>query len=59
MLVVGISGPSVPCEYLTVVHLGRLQYSVKYRLGQPGNYVLMVKWGDQHIPGSPYQLVAK
>jgi len=59
MLVVGIAGPTVPCEYVSVIHLGRLQYTVKYRLGQPGNYVLMVKWGDQHIPGSPFHLVAK
>jgi filamin len=59
MLVMGIAGPQIPCEQLTIIHLGRLQYTVKYRLSQPGNYVLMVKWGDQHIPGSPFNIVAQ
>jgi len=59
MLVVGIGGPTIPCEYVTVLHLGRLQYTVKYKLSQPGNYILIVKWGDQHIPGSPFRIVAQ
>jgi len=58
MLVMGIAGPSVPCEYMTILHLGGLQYTVKYKLSQPGNYALMVKWGDQHIPGSPFRITA-
>ena len=59
MLVVGIAGPRVPCEQLNVVHMGNLKYIVKYRLSQPGNYVLMVKWGDEHIRGSPFNIVAQ
>ena len=59
MLVVGIAGPLVPCEQLSVVHMGNLKYIVKYRLSQAGNYVLMVKWGDQHIRGSPFNIVAQ
>jgi len=59
MLVVGIAGPRVPCEQLSVVHMNNLKYIVKYRLSQPGNYVLMVKWGDEHIRGSPFNIVAQ
>jgi len=59
MLVVGIAGPQVPCEQLHALHLGRLKYVVKYSLSQPGQYQLMVKWGDQHIPGSPFSIVAQ
>jgi len=59
MLLLGIAGPTIPCEHLTAIHLGRLQYTVKYRLSMPGQYVLVVKWGDQHIPGSPYRIVAQ
>jgi len=59
MLVVGIAGPRVPCEELSVVHMGNLKYIVKYRLSQAGNYVLLVKWGDEHIRGSPFNIVAQ
>jgi filamin len=59
MLVIGIAGPQVPCEQLHAIHMGRLKYVVKYQLSQPGSYQLIVKWGDQHIPGSPFNIVAQ
>jgi len=59
MLVVGIGGPQIPCEKIFIIHLGGLHYSVRYQLSQPGNYVIVVKWGDKHIPGSPFNIVAK
>ena len=39
-----------------VKHKGGKQYGVSYRLKEPGQYVLYVKWGDEHVPGSPYQI---
>lgn len=59
MLFVGIGGPQIPCERIFIVHVGNLNYSVKYQLSQPGKYVLVVKWGENHIPGSPFNIVAK
>lgn len=59
MLFVGIGGPHIPCEKILVVHLGNLNYAVRYQLSQPGSYVLVVKWGDKHIPGSPFNITAK
>jgi len=59
MLLVGIAGPRVPCEQLSVVHMNNLKYVVKYRLSQPGDYQLIVKWGDQHIRGSPFNIRAQ
>jgi len=59
MLLVGIAGPRVPCEQLSVVHMNNLKYVVKYRLSQPGDYQLIVKWGDQHIRGSPFSIRAQ
>ncbi|XP_028309662.1 filamin-A isoform X6 [Gouania willdenowi] len=56
MLLVGVDGPKVPCEEILVKHLGNLQYSVSYQLKEKGEYVLVVKWGDEHIPGSPYHI---
>nr|XP_046240882.1 filamin-B isoform X1 [Scatophagus argus] len=56
MLLVGVYGPQVPCEEVLVKHLGNLQYNVSYLLKERGNYVLVVKWGDDHIPGSPFHV---
>lgn len=57
MLMVGVMGPKLPCEEVRVRHMGHNQYSVSYLVQERGNYVLVVKWGDQHIPGSPFHVV--
>ncbi|XP_059185463.1 LOW QUALITY PROTEIN: filamin-B [Centropristis striata] len=56
MLLVGVHGPQVPCEEVLVKHLGNLQYNVSYMLKERGNYVLVVMWGNDHVPGSPFQV---
>ncbi|KAF7207732.1 filamin-B isoform X1 [Nothobranchius furzeri] len=56
MLLVGVHGPQVPCEEVLVKHLGNLQYNVSYLLKERGSYILVVKWGDDHIPGSPFNV---
>jgi len=59
MLLVGIMGPTHPCEEIVIKHKGRNQYNVSYIVKERGNYTLVVKWGDQHIPGSPYRFVVQ
>ncbi|XP_047439837.1 filamin-B isoform X1 [Mugil cephalus] len=56
MLLVGVHGPQVPCEEVLVKHSGNLQYNVSYLLKERGNYILVVKWGEDHIPGSPFHV---
>ncbi|XP_014853704.1 PREDICTED: filamin-A-like isoform X1 [Poecilia mexicana] len=56
MLLVGVDGPKVPCEEILVKHTGNRVYNVSYQLKEKGEYILVVKWGDEHIPGSPYHL---
>lgn len=56
MLLVGVLGPQTPCEEIMVKHVGSMQYNVSYILKERGNYVLAVKWGEEHIPGSPFQI---
>ncbi|KAM9365728.1 LOW QUALITY PROTEIN: filamin-B-like [Pholidichthys leucotaenia] len=56
MLMVGVLGPHVPCDEVLVKHVGNMQYNVSYVLKERGNYVLAVKWGDDHIPGSPFHV---
>jgi len=52
-------GPVVPCEEIHIRHAGRLQYNVSYLVKEPGNYLMVVKWGDDHIPGSPYRFTVQ
>ncbi|KAF7240218.1 Filamin-A [Varanus komodoensis] len=56
MLLVGVHGPKIPCEEIVVKHLGNRLYNVTYLLKDRGDYVLVVKWGDEHIPGSPFHI---
>lgn len=59
MLFVGILGPQGPCEKVVVKHLGRNVYRVIYQVRHSGNYILVVKWGDEHVPGSPFSLISE
>ncbi|KAA3676842.1 uncharacterized protein DEA37_0009575 [Paragonimus westermani] len=54
ILLVGICGPTRPFEEVKVKHLGNNQYSVSYSVKESGRHWLLVKWGDQHVPGSPF-----
>ncbi|XP_062316592.1 filamin-B [Osmerus eperlanus] len=56
MLLVGVHGPHVPCEEVLLKHMGSMQYNVSYILKERGNYILAVKWGEEHIPGSPFHV---
>uniref|UniRef100_A0A8C4YNW1 Filamin B n=1 Tax=Gopherus evgoodei TaxID=1825980 RepID=A0A8C4YNW1_9SAUR len=56
MLLVGVHGPTTPCEEVSVKHLGNHQYNVTYVVKERGDYILAVKWGEAHIPGSPFHV---
>lgn len=56
ILYVGIYGPKGPCEEVFVKHTGRNNYNVSYLVRERGEYIVIVKWGDDHIPGSPYKV---
>ncbi|XP_069485637.1 filamin-C isoform X3 [Ambystoma mexicanum] len=56
MLMVGVHGPKTPCEEVYVKHVGNRVYNVTYTVKEKGNYILIVKWGDENVPGSPYQV---
>ena len=51
---VGMMGPKGPCEELIVKHQGNLQYNVQYMVRETGRYMLIVRWGEDDIPGSPF-----
>ncbi|KAM8931054.1 filamin-B isoform 2-T2 [Pelodytes ibericus] len=56
MLLVGVHGPTIPCEEVSIKHLGNKQYNVAYHVKEKGDYTLVVKWGEEHIPGSPFHV---
>ncbi|XP_068163366.1 filamin-C-like isoform X6 [Antennarius striatus] len=56
MLMVGVHGPKTPCEEVYVKHLGSRKYNVTYTIKEQGSYILIVKWGDDNVPGSPFQV---
>nr|XP_061813370.1 filamin-C-like isoform X2 [Nerophis lumbriciformis] len=56
MLMVGVHGPHAPCEEVYVKHMGNKLYNVTYTIKDKGSYTVIVKWGDDNIPGSPYKV---
>ncbi|XP_078091828.1 filamin-C isoform X1 [Mustelus asterias] len=54
MLMVGVHGPKTPCEEVYVKHVGNRVYNVTYTVKEKGDYILIVKWGDESVPGSPF-----
>lgn len=56
MLYVGVYGPKGPCEEVFLRHKGRNNYDVSYLVRDRGEYLVLVKWGDDHIPGSPFKV---
>ncbi|KAG5671669.1 hypothetical protein PVAND_001857 [Polypedilum vanderplanki] len=56
ILYVGMYGPKGPCEECFIKHTGRNNYNVNYLVRERGDYILIIKWGDDHIPGSPYRV---
>lgn len=57
MLMVGVHGPQAPCEEVYVKHMGNKLYNVSYTVKDKGSYTVIVKWGDDNIPGSPFKVV--
>jgi filamin len=56
ILFVGVYGPETPCEEVVIKHVGQKRYSVDYVLKEKGKYIIFVKWGDSHVPGSPFHV---
>lgn len=56
MMMVGVHGPKTPCEEVYVKHVGNRVYNVTYTVKEKGDYILIVKWGDESVPGSPFKV---
>ncbi|XP_045507450.1 filamin-A isoform X1 [Colias croceus] len=56
ILYVGIYGPKGPCDEVQLKHKGKNNYECWYVVRDRGEYIVIVKWGEEHIPGSPYKV---
>ncbi|KAJ0171065.1 hypothetical protein K1T71_013264 [Dendrolimus kikuchii] len=56
ILYVGIYGPKGPCDEVQLKHKGKNNYECWYVVRDRGDYIVIVKWGEEHIPGSPYKV---
>ncbi|KAK4872119.1 hypothetical protein RN001_016243 [Aquatica leii] len=56
ILFVGLHGPKGPCDEVFIKHQGHNQYQVNYLVRERGDYLVIIKWGDDHIPGSPFKV---
>ncbi|KAL5279476.1 FLNC family protein [Megaselia abdita] len=54
ILFVGICGPRGPSEEISIKKISKNSYKVSYFIKDTGEYVLAVKWGEEHVPGSPF-----
>ena len=54
----GVLGPSGPCQQVTVSRVtdATQTYSVQYCASVCGRHMIVVKWGDEHIAGSPFHV---
>uniref|UniRef100_A0A8C0PG73 Filamin B n=1 Tax=Canis lupus familiaris TaxID=9615 RepID=A0A8C0PG73_CANLF len=53
MLLIGVHGPTTPCEEVSMKHVGNQQYNVTYVVKEKGDYILAVKWEKNTSPAAP------
>ncbi|KAG4066251.1 hypothetical protein HA402_000475 [Bradysia odoriphaga] len=56
VLFVGLYNPKGPSEEVQVKHTGRNTFTVNYYIRERSDYMLIVMWGDAHVPGSPFNV---
>ncbi|XP_075587309.1 filamin A protein cher isoform X2 [Dermatophagoides farinae] len=55
-LFVAVFGPRGPCEAIDIRHQGRNNYNITYTTRERGDHIIVVRYGDDHIPGSPFKI---
>lgn len=54
ILFVGICGPRGPSEEISIKKVATNKFKIRYFVKDTGEYVIAVKWGEDHVPGSPF-----
>ncbi|KAF8782497.1 filamin-A-like isoform X2 [Argiope bruennichi] len=58
LLFCSVYGPKGPTDEVHVKTIGKNLYQVNYTVKEKGDHIVVVKWGDDHIPGSPFKVEA-
>lgn len=58
ILFVGMWGQKGPAEEVSIKKMSRNIFKVNYLIKSKGEYFLAVKWGHEHVPGSPFLVLA-
>ena len=48
-----------PVDELVLTHQGSGLYDIKYKAPERGRLLIYVKYGDDHVPGSPFDVVVE
>ncbi|GFR00533.1 filamin-A [Trichonephila clavata] len=56
LLFCSVYGPKGPSDEVHVKTIGKSLYQVNYTVKERGDHIVVVKWGDDHIPGSPFKV---
>ena len=57
MLYVGMVAPNgYPEPELMIKKNKATEYTVSYKVAEAGEHTMVIKWGDEEIPGSPFSL---
>lgn len=59
ILFVGISGPRGPSEEILIKKVSNNIYKISYFVKETGEYLVAIKWGDEHVNGSPYLVLTQ
>ncbi|KAG1661162.1 Filamin-A [Nymphon striatum] len=56
MLYVSVYGPKSPVEEVYVKHMGNHAFIVNYLAKERGEHFVVIKYGEDNIPGSPFRV---
>ncbi|GFU29293.1 filamin-A, partial [Nephila pilipes] len=56
LLFCSVYGPKGPSDEVHVKTIGKNLYQVNFTVKERGDHIVVVKWGDDHIPGSPFKV---
>ena len=59
MLLVGLMGPEMQSEDISIKHSGLYTKQVTYLVQKPGKYNLTVRYGAHDITGSPFPVTVQ
>ncbi|KAF2347522.1 Filamin/ABP280 repeat-like [Trinorchestia longiramus] len=58
ILYVGVYGFKGPCDEVSIKHISHYNNNVGYKTKDRGQHFITIRYGNDHIPGSPFPISA-